>query len=63
MLTPAFHFRILEDFLPVMNEQAEVFVECLAEKEGTDFDVVPMITKCTLDIICGKFNFIIAHKT
>ena len=58
MLTPAFHFRILEDFLPVMNEQAEVFVECLAAKESEHFDVVPMITKCTLDIICGEFKFI-----
>ncbi|XP_022689825.1 cytochrome P450 4V2-like isoform X2 [Varroa jacobsoni] len=52
MLTPAFHFRILEDFLPVMNEQAEVFVQCLNRKADTSFDIVPMITKCTLDIIC-----------
>lgn len=54
MLTPAFHFRILEDFLPVMNEQAEVFVHCLEERIDTKFDIVPRITKCTLDIICGE---------
>lgn len=32
MLTPTFHFKILEDFLPIMNENTKIFVELLEEK-------------------------------
>ncbi|OQR73364.1 cytochrome P450 4V2-like [Tropilaelaps mercedesae] len=62
MLTSAFHFRILEDFLPVINEQAEIFVRCLDLRVDTNFDIVPMITKCTLDIICGKCYSVLASS-
>src|SRR5437867_2511399 len=34
ILTPAFHFRILNDFLPVINEQANVLVRKIAEIEN-----------------------------
>ncbi|CAL8148227.1 unnamed protein product [Orchesella dallaii] len=51
-LTPAFHFQILEDFLRVFNEQCAVFKIALEGKGNTKFDVFPVITLCTLDIIC-----------
>ncbi|KAG8234871.1 hypothetical protein J437_LFUL014563 [Ladona fulva] len=54
ILTPAFHFRILDDFLDVFREQSQVLVEKL-EKEavkGEPFNLFPYITLCTLDIIC-----------
>lgn len=59
MLTPSFHFKILEDFVPVFNEQASIMVQCLTrdkrdQPDGETFNMYPYITKCTLDIICGK---------
>ncbi|EFX87732.1 hypothetical protein DAPPUDRAFT_192258 [Daphnia pulex] len=52
LLTPTFHFKILEDFVQVFNEQSAVLVQRLNEKVGQDFDVFPYITLCTLDVIC-----------
>ncbi|KAK4308911.1 hypothetical protein Pmani_019435 [Petrolisthes manimaculis] len=53
MLTPAFHFKILEDFLEVFNSQSTKMVEKLAKKaDGQRFDIFPYITLCTLDVIC-----------
>ncbi|KAH8034294.1 hypothetical protein HPB51_022747 [Rhipicephalus microplus] len=56
MLTPAFHFRILEDFLPVMNEHSVVFNDLLKQHVGKPegVDIVPSVTRCTLDVICGE---------
>uniref|UniRef100_T1JES0 Cytochrome P450 n=1 Tax=Strigamia maritima TaxID=126957 RepID=T1JES0_STRMM len=53
LLTPSFHFRILEDFISVFNEQAEVLVNKLRiEAKKPSFDIFPLMTLCTLDIIC-----------
>ncbi|ELT89566.1 hypothetical protein CAPTEDRAFT_162759 [Capitella teleta] len=53
MLTPTFHFRILNDFLQVFNEQAIIMADRLEEKVGKGkFDTFPFITHCALDIIC-----------
>lgn len=57
MLTPTFHFKILEDFLHVFNEQSAVLVGKLHEKVGQEIDIFPFITLCTLDVICGKRSF------
>jgi len=54
LITPSFHYNILQDFLVVMNEQATVLVNTLKSKnvgEGS-FDICPYISHCTLDIIC-----------
>lgn len=58
MLTPAFHFNILETFLSTMNEQAQVLVSIMQQKVSSTssavIDVVPLITYAALDIICGE---------
>ncbi|KAK7870816.1 hypothetical protein R5R35_014406 [Gryllus longicercus] len=52
-LTPAFHFRILEQFAPVFLSCGDEFVRQLRKRAGGDtFDVVPLIKLLTLDIIC-----------
>ncbi|XP_037071103.1 cytochrome P450 4c3-like [Pollicipes pollicipes] len=52
MLTPAFHFSILDQFMTAFNEQSKVLVSKLRETNGQRTDVFPYITKATLDIIC-----------
>ncbi|XP_015427377.1 PREDICTED: cytochrome P450 4V2, partial [Myotis davidii] len=53
MLTPTFHFTILEDFLDVMNEQANILVNKLEKHvDGEKFNCFFYITLCALDIIC-----------
>jgi cytochrome P450 len=67
ILTPAFHFRILNDFLPIMNAEATKLVKKLnqskyikpehshASSHGahkTTIDIAPLIALCTLDTIC-----------
>ncbi|XP_020016204.1 cytochrome P450 4V2 [Castor canadensis] len=53
MLTPTFHFTILEDFLDVMNEQANILVDKLEKHVNQEaFDCFFYITLCVLDIIC-----------
>lgn len=55
VITPAFHFQILEEFIDVFNSQSEIMLSKL-DKESTkgSFDIYPFVALCTLDIICGK---------
>jgi len=53
ILTPAFHFRILDDFMDVFREQSDVLVQRLeAEVGGAGFNIFPYVTLCALDVIC-----------
>nr|BAV93942.1 cytochrome P450 4GL1v2 [Chamberlinius hualienensis] len=56
LITPSFHFQILENFLLVMNEQSKILVQVLEKQSqqnvNSDFDIYPLISRCTLDIIC-----------
>ncbi|KAE8738718.1 Cytochrome P450 CYP4 [Frankliniella occidentalis] len=54
MITPTFHFKILEAFHDVFVEKCEILARKLARvADGkTEFDMYPFITHCTLDIIC-----------
>ncbi|CAL1301839.1 unnamed protein product [Larinioides sclopetarius] len=53
LLTPTFHFSILENFIPVFEEQSRVFVSKLKTLTREPWvDIVPLATLCTLDIIC-----------
>lgn len=53
LLTPAFHFAILEDFLTIMCEQGDILVDILEGLKGQEFDLFPVVTRAALDIICG----------
>jgi cytochrome P450 family 4 subfamily V len=57
LITPAFHFEILGDFLHVMNEQSEILVEVLTKLSKTEkeINIFTRLGSCALDIICGKF--------
>nr|CAI5850397.1 unnamed protein product [Callosobruchus analis] len=53
MLTPSFHFSILENFMDVFETVGDVFVERLQKEVGKpSVDIYPLVSLCTLDIIC-----------
>lgn len=54
IITPTFHFKILEQFVDVMEKQGQVFVAKLKTLEGQHFDFFPQISLYALDVICGK---------
>ncbi|XP_063709032.1 uncharacterized protein LOC134837580 [Culicoides brevitarsis] len=51
LITPAFHFQILERFLPIYEEQADVLISKFNKNLGKVIDVVPMLHNMALDII------------
>eukprot|EP00106_Octopus_bimaculoides_P012607 XP_014780049.1 PREDICTED: cytochrome P450 4V2-like [Octopus bimaculoides] len=52
MLTPSFHYNILNSFLIVMQNQSNILCEKLDKMVGKgEFNIRPYITNCTLDII------------
>jgi cytochrome P450 len=56
LITPSFHFEILNDFLLVINTQVDVFISRLDAQVKTSaekFDICPYICSLALDIICG----------
>lgn len=59
MLTPAFHFSILRQFVEILVESSERFVKELApECDKYQTDIKPIISNCALQIICGKLNLL-----
>ncbi|XP_046449677.1 LOW QUALITY PROTEIN: cytochrome P450 4C1-like [Daphnia pulex] len=59
LLTPAFHFQILDNFFDVFNKNADILCEQLTIANTPvkgdsveEVDVFPLLKKCTLDIIC-----------
>ncbi|XP_022666629.1 cytochrome P450 4V2-like [Varroa destructor] len=52
MLTPVFHFNILEEFMPTMNKQAAQLTEILLEQQNKRIDIFSYLGKCALNIIC-----------
>jgi|688.fasta_scaffold468355_1 cytochrome P450 family 4 len=55
LLTPAFHFQILDGFFDVFNRNSQILAEQINKKllDVNEVDIYPMTSRCTLDIICG----------
>lgn len=56
IITPTFHFKILEQFIETFDHQSDILMEKLRGKmqksKGSAFDIYPLITLCALDVIC-----------
>ncbi|WKX92995.1 hypothetical protein Q1695_010764 [Nippostrongylus brasiliensis] len=60
LLSPTFHFKVLNEFIPVFDSQSKQVIvfwilvtqlEAHAER-GKEFDIFPFIKRCALDAIC-----------
>lgn len=57
ILTPAFHFNVLQKYMNNIVENSEKVVESIKSKgTAANLDVVPMVTDYTLNVICGSFS-------
>ncbi|XP_063697728.1 cytochrome P450 4d1-like [Culicoides brevitarsis] len=53
ILTHAFHFKILDDFVATFDSKADILVDLMKkELNGGSFDVCPYVTLYALDVIC-----------
>ncbi|KAL3271397.1 hypothetical protein HHI36_021878 [Cryptolaemus montrouzieri] len=53
ILTPAFHFQILEKFVATFENATTVFIQKLRKhKDIRNLDIYPLVDLCSLDIIC-----------
>ncbi|KAK9505902.1 hypothetical protein O3M35_009870 [Rhynocoris fuscipes] len=52
LLTPAFHFKILENNVQSLNKNARYLLRNMLKKGGEPFIAEEMVTLCTLDVIC-----------
>ncbi|KAG5860682.1 hypothetical protein JTB14_026934 [Gonioctena quinquepunctata] len=65
LLTPSFHFSILGNSVDIFDRVGNVFIRNLEKEVGkASFDVHPLVSLCTLDIICGEVysQYIMDHK-
>ncbi|XP_065366481.1 cytochrome P450 4d2-like [Calliphora vicina] len=53
IITPTFHFKILEEFVEIFDQQGSVMMKKLYEKADgkTAVDIFPVVCLCALDII------------
>lgn len=57
ILTPSFHFAILENFIEIFENNGDILIQRLeAEIPKNSFNIYPPINLCALDIICGKLK-------
>ncbi|KAK7603318.1 hypothetical protein V9T40_003317 [Parthenolecanium corni] len=53
LLTPSFHFKILENAVGMIEKHANIMCQQLESRvEQPEFDITDYVEKCSLDIIC-----------
>ncbi|KAJ6636720.1 Cytochrome P450 4C1 [Pseudolycoriella hygida] len=54
MLNSTFNFNVLNSFIPIFNEKANLMVNNMRKELGKkEFDVSTYLFACTLDMVCG----------
>ena len=59
LLTPTFHFAILQNYMDTFNEQSLTLVKNMKKfaDKPDPVNIYQHVTRCTLDIICGKMLY------
>lgn len=53
IITPAFHFNILEQFVEIFDQQSQILVDRLkVHCHGKLIDIHPFVTLMALDVVC-----------
>ncbi|CAD7087170.1 unnamed protein product [Hermetia illucens] len=53
IITPAFHFKILEDFVEIFDRQSKILAKKLVKHaDGKEFNIYPYVTLAALDVVC-----------
>ncbi|GMS98279.1 hypothetical protein PENTCL1PPCAC_20454 [Pristionchus entomophagus] len=52
MLTPTFHFAMLDGYVEKMDKHSKILVDILHDKTSEELDIYPYVKRCALDIIC-----------
>lgn len=56
IITPTFHFKILEQFVEIFDRQSNTLVEKVRMfKDQPPFDIFNTVSLFALDVICGEF--------
>lgn len=56
IITPAFHFKILENSIEVFHNNTEALLQSLSKVANGDVvDIYPHISRYSLDVIAGKY--------
>lgn len=55
-LTPAFHFGILEAYIDIFNKNSRILVKKLSTFGQEPVPILPTVSLCTLDIVCGELS-------
>lgn len=58
LIVQAFNRKVLDHYMEIFIKQSNILVDQIAPHCGTDknIDVFHYISRCTLDIICGKLS-------
>lgn len=63
LLTPSFHFRILDSFVRPMNMRARITVEKLRQRCSEPWiDIAPLVADCTLNILLETIMGVIPEE-
>lgn len=55
LMNPSFNLKILQSFVPIFNEKTKSMLQKLDKETGNaNFDILPFMNACTLDMVCGK---------
>ncbi|CAJ0922407.1 unnamed protein product, partial [Mesorhabditis belari] len=52
MLTPTFHFKMLDGYVEVFDRLSRKLCQVLEKSDGKVIDLFPIVKNCALDIIC-----------
>ncbi|CAH1975505.1 unnamed protein product [Acanthoscelides obtectus] len=61
IITPSFHFSILEQFIDVFEKNGKILMHKLEDMCDQEINLQPYITSCTLDIICESAMGVSVH--